>query len=355
VFDIKQCAQIGFVFSARREKSIVSLSDFLVSPALKKYLVLPVLTSTGLPSGITFTVGENISYLSSNLMLCVVIRNGDGSFVTSAKCAPLEYPHGCKVENCALSRQGNSIAVSQKATILLFDNHEFHRTVFEKSEDIECQVSCLMFSHDGTLLLYCIERRNSKAEVCLWNVDQDEVSSCFFASTLVSINCCCFSPDNSIAILCGDFRIEIWEDVLSPCPCMKMVKELTRLYPSSARLHYCSVSSGNEVLACCIMDDVLLYSLSSPEEESFYCRLPPAHTGQIQFCQLLRESSYLISYGIDGAVFLWDLVQEKAVAYARVAEGEERITGMSVSSTEDEVVCLTSLGRVIVIELHGLK
>ena len=355
VFDIKQSAQIGFVFSARREESIVSLSDFLVSPALRKYLVLPVLTSTGSPSGITFTVGGNISYLSGNLMLCVMIRNGDGSFVTSPKCAPLKYPDGCEVENCALSRQGKSIAISQKASIFLFDNHAFHCTVFEESEDIGCQVSCLMFSHDGTLLLYCVERRNSKAEVCLWNVDQDKVSSCFFASTLVSINCCCFSPDNSMIILCGDFRVELWEDVLCSRPRLKMVKELTRLYPIYERFYYCSVSSGNEVLACCIMNDVLLYSLSSPEEESFYCRLPPAHSGQIQFCQLLRETSYLISYGIDGAVFLWDLVQKKAVDYVRVAEGKESITGMSVSSTEDEVVCLTSLGRVIVIELHGLK
>ena len=125
--------------------------------------------------------------------------------------------------------------------------------------------------------------------------------------------------------------------------------------PMYARFHYCAVSWGNEVLACCILDDVLLYSLSSPEKESFYCRLPPAHLGQIQFCQLLRETSYLITYGIDGAVFLWDLVQENAEAYVRVAEGEESIIGMSVSSTADEVVCLTSLGRVIMIELQGLK
>ena len=125
--------------------------------------------------------------------------------------------------------------------------------------------------------------------------------------------------------------------------------------PIDARFHYCSVSWGNKVLACCIVDDGLLYSLSSPEKESFYCRLPPAQLGQILFCQLLRESSYLISYGIDGAVFLWYLVQEKAVAYARIAEGEETITGMSVSNTEDKVVCLASLGRVIMIELHGLK
>ena len=196
-----------FVREVRKVSSLLLL--FFVSSAFRKYLVLPVITSTGSPSGITFTLGGNISYLSSCLMLTVVIRSGDGSFVTSAKCAPLECPHGCKVENCALSRQGNSIAVSQKANILLFDNHEFHRTVFEKSEDIECQVSCLIFSNDGTLLLYCVERRNSKAEVCLWNVDQEQLSSSFIASQLESINCCCLSPDNSMVILCGELRVEI--------------------------------------------------------------------------------------------------------------------------------------------------
>ncbi|XP_044169801.1 LOW QUALITY PROTEIN: uncharacterized protein LOC122947288 [Acropora millepora] len=354
VFHI-QSQQVGFVFRAGSEKSFVPISDFLVSSALGKYLVLPVVTSTGWPSGITFTLGGNISYLSPNLMQCIVTRNGDGSSVISAKRAPLENPDGCEVENCALSRQGKSIAISQKASIFLFGNRASPCPVFKESEDTGCQVSCLMFSHDGTLLLYCVERRNSKAEVCLWNVDQNEVSSHFFASTLVSINCCCFSPDNSIVILCGELRIEIFENDLCSYQCLKIVKGLTRLYPINESFRYCSVSSGNEVLACCIMNDVLLYSLSSPGKESFYCRLPPAHSGQISFCQLLSETSYLISYGIDGAVFLWDLVHEKAVAYVRVTEREESITGMSVSSTEDEVVCLTSLGRVIMIELHGLN
>ena len=354
-FLIMPSERFGFVFCAGSEKSIVPLSDFLVSSALRKYLVLPVVTSAWSPSAITFTLGGNISFLSSNLVMYVLIRNGEGSFTQN--CTPLKHPDGFVVEHCALSRQRNSIAVSQKASIFLFDNHAFPRTVFEESENIGCQVSCLMFSHDGILLLYCVERRNSKAEVCLWNVDQHKLSSCVFASTLVSINCCCFSPDNSMIILCGDFRVELWEVVLCSRPRLKMVKELTRLYPIYERFHYCSVSSGNEVLVCCIMNDVLLYSLSSPDKESFFCRLPPAHSGQIQFCQFLRETHYLISYGIDGAVFLWELIQRKAKAkaYARVTEREESITGMSVSSMEDEVVCLTSMGRVIAIKLHGLK
>ena len=286
-------------------------------------------------------------------MLYVVIRNDDGSF--TANCTTMKHPDGCVLENCALSRQGNSIAVSLKDSIFLFDNHAFHCTVFEESEDIGCQVSCLIFSHDSTLLLYCVERRNSKAEVCLWNVDQNKLSSCFFASALVSINCCCLSPDNSMVILCGELRVEIWENVLR-CSRQCMVKDLMELYPSNEKFHYCSVSSGNERLACCIVDDILLYSLDSPAEE-FFWRLPPAHLGQIQFCQFLRETHYLISYGIDGTVFLWELIQRKAKAkaYARVTEREESITGMSVSSMEDEVVCLTSLGRVITIKLLGLK
>ena len=349
--------QVGFVFCAGSEKSIFPLSDFLVL-SVKEYLVLPTVTSTGSPSGIMFTLGGNISYLSSNFMLFVLIRNGDGSFAT--KCVPLKFdrkvaPLSC-VENCALSRQGNSIAIFQKASIFLFRDRKFHCTLFKESEDIGCQVSCLIFSHDSTLLLYCVERRKSKVEVCSWNVPQNKPSFSFFASELMSINCCCFSLDNSMVILCGELRVEIWEDVLCSRQCLKMVIAVDEIgpYQTNGRFHCCSVSSGNELLACCIADDVLLCSLCSPAKESF-CRLPCAHLGQIQFCQFLRETHYLISYGIDGAVFLWDLYEGKAVAFARVAEIEEIIEGMSVSSMEDEVVCLTSRGRVIMIKLHGLK
>ncbi|XP_015752392.1 PREDICTED: uncharacterized protein LOC107332184 isoform X2 [Acropora digitifera] len=353
-FLIVPSEQVGFVFCAGSEKSIVPLSEFLVSWALSMYLVLPRVTSTWSPSGITFTLEGNISYLSPNLVLYVVIRNGEGSFTTN--CVPLNRLFNCVVEMCALSRQGNTIAVSQKDSIFLFDNHAFQCTVFEESEDIGCQVSCLMFSHDGTLLLYCVERRNSKAEVCLWNILQKKPSSCFFASKLEFINCCCFSPDNSMAIVCGELRVEIWEDVLCSRQCLKMAIEMDGMWPYRAddRFRYCSVSSKNELLACCIADDVVLCSLFSPAKKSF-CRVPRAHLGQIQFCEFLRETRYLISYGIDGRVFLWHLYEGKAAAFARVTERDESIEGMSVSSMEDEVVCLTSLGRVITIKLHGLK
>ena len=107
-----------FVFSAGSEESIVLLSDFPVSSSLGEYLKIPQLSSNGSPSGVTFTSEGNILYLFSPiLMLCDLIRNGDGSFATN--CAPLKFgrkvaPLSC-VENCALSRQGNSIAISPKS------------------------------------------------------------------------------------------------------------------------------------------------------------------------------------------------------------------------------------------------
>ena len=342
----KPTQQAGFVFSAGSGESIVFLSDFPLSSSLGMYLKTEV----------TFSLRRNILFLFPNLMPSVLVRN-------ATNCARLTaYPPQCVVtplpciKNCALSRQGNSIAISQKACIFLFWDCNSHCTVFEESEDSGCQVSCLIFSHDSTLLLYCVERRNSQAKVCLWNVDQHKLSSCFFASTLVSINCCCFSPDNSMVILCGELRVEIWEDVVCSRRCLKMVIEMDGMWPYQAndRFRYCSVSSENELLACCIADDVVLCSLCSPVKSSF-CRLPRAHLGQIQFCQFLRETRYLISYGIDGRVFLWHLYEGKAAAFARVAKREESIEGMAVSSMEDEVVCLTSLGRVITIKLHGLK
>ena len=348
--------QAVFVFRARSDERIVFLSDFPLS-SLKR---VRFWSSSVSPSEVTFTLRGNILCLFSNSMLSVLVRNGDGSFATNR--APLTYPLKCGVtqwpciENWALSRQGNSVAISQKACIFLFCDYNLHCTVFKESEDSGCQVSCLIFSHDSKLLLYCVERRNSQAEVCLWDVLQKKPSFCFLASKLEFINCCCFSADDSMAILCGDLRVEIWEDVLCSRQCLKTVIEMDEIWPYRAddRFHCCSVSWKNELLACCIADDVVLCSLCSPAKASFR-RLPQAHLGQIQFCQFLREARYLISYGIDGRVFLWHLYEGKAAAFARVTERDESIKGMSVSSMEDEVVCLTSLGRVITIKLHGLK
>ena len=72
--------------------------------------------------------------------------------------------------------------------------------------------------------------------------------------------------------------------------------------------------------------------------------LPRGHFGRIEFCQFLNGRRYLISYGVDCTVLLWDLGEWKAAAYTIVAQGRESILGMAVCPSEDRVVCLTAFG-----------
>ena len=53
-------------------------------------------------------------------------------------------------------------------------------------------------------------------------------------------------------------------------------------------------------------------------------------------------------------VFLWDLIEAKAVGFAQIAQGQENIVSMAVSPEEERLVCFTSSGRVCVIRLWNL-
>ena len=116
----------------------------------------------------------------------------------------------------------------------------------------------------------------------------------------------------------------------------------------------CTVSPEHNLLACCITDRIVLCPLNTSTDQ-FIRQLPRAHLGKIEFCQFLEGNRYLISYGVDGTVFLWDLMEWRPVAFAKVVEERESIVSLYVSHEKDEVVCLTSVGRLIVINLCGLK
>jgi hypothetical protein len=79
--------------------------------------------------------------------------------------------------------------------------------------------------------------------------------------------------------------------------------------------------------------------------------VPHNHLGKVEYCDFLRGNRYLISYGIDGVVFLFDLVEGKSIAYVRL----ESIISMALSADEDKAVCLESSGKMSVINLYGLK
>ena len=79
------------------------------------------------------------------------------------------------------------------------------------------------------------------------------------------------------------------------------------------------------------------------------------HLGKIEFCRFLKVNRYLISYAIDGMVFLWDISESKAIGFVRIGQGEEKIVSMAVSPEEDKAICFSSADRVCVLNLRNLK
>ena len=71
----------------------------------------------------------------------------------------------------------------------------------------------------------------------------------------------------------------------------------------------------------------------------------------IKSCNFLKGNRYLISYGIDDVLFLFDLLLWEPIAYARL----ECTIAMAISPDEDKIVCLGSSGEVVLINLHGLN
>jgi len=265
---------------------------------------------------------------------------------------------GFHVKRCVFSQDGNLIATHQGTNILLFDFSNFVCSLCDDRYD-ENDVSRLIFSPDNALLLYFIQKRwgarTDGLDFYVWDVENRHICASFDTpSELLSIDCCCFSSDNSKLIICGEFSLEVWKYASGPCGLLTRVEtNVPSLYTGIDKFTHCTVSSENDLLACCIGDRILLYPLNTFTDSSIL-QLPRAHLGKIEFCLFLKENRYLISYGVDGTMFLWDLSKWKAVAYVTVAQGCESILGMVVLPEEDEVICFTSSGRQSVIKLHGL-
>ncbi|KAL9974421.1 hypothetical protein ACROYT_G011449 [Oculina patagonica] len=167
----------------------------------------------------------------------------------------------------------------------------------------------------------------------------------------LDVECCCLSSNRREIVLCGEYQIEIWQYAEQSC------RFLTRLAVgkpyNSVKFSYCTVSLDDQFLVCCIADIILVYSLQASDIYSSK-QVLRGHLGRIEFCRFLKVNRYLISYGVDGMVFLWDLTESKAVGFARVTQGRDSILTMAVSPEEDKAVCFTSSGRVCVIKLCGL-
>ena len=256
-----------------------------------------------------------------------------------------------QVEKCAFSPDGKLIAAHHDTKINLHDTIgqdccRFVCTVFEA--DDEFSVLQLTFSANSSFLLFCI----GNGPFIVWDVTKRETLAPFYPPVVSESVCCCITEDNRV-VLCTEPYIDIWNSAMSPW-CLLRRLAIGLLYSAADKITYCTVSPKNNVLACCIVDRILPYSLDCLTNQPVL-KLPRTHLGKIEFCRFLKENRYIISYGIDGALFLWDLLERTAISFIRILLERGNITCMTVSPKEDKVVGCTSSGRFFAVKLCGLK
>ena len=260
------------------------------------------------------------------------------------------------VKNCVLSPSGRLIAIHRGIIVNLYILtvanfvEVLHKIDLFKAE-CESTTVHMTFSSDSTSLLLCVQDFKHPPLCFVWDVEGKSRSGNFRSQTLLTVDCCCLSSCKTKLILCGEYQIEIWKYNEDPC---RLLNRLGVEKPyQSVNFSKCCVSLDDEFLACCIANRILVYNLNVSHINSSK-RVLRGHIGRIDFCKFLRENRYLISYGIDGMVVLWDMSGFKAVGFSKAAQGEECILSMAVSREEDVAVCFNSSGRVCLIRLRGL-
>jgi len=119
---------------------------------------------------------------------------------------------------------------------------------------------------------------------------------------------------------------------------------------NSVKFSLCIVSQDNEVLVCCIANLIYVYKLTVANIYSSR-QILRGHLGKIEFCRFLKGNLFLISYGVDGMVFLWNITESIVIVFFCFSLGREKIVSMAVSPEEDRAGCFLSSGRVCVITL----
>ena len=257
-----------------------------------------------------------------------------------------------EVKNCALSPNGQLVAIHQGSKLMLYTFTDFSlvetRTVF--TEEFGYTISSLSFSGDSASLLYCFRVWQSFTRGDVWDVVGKLVSSSLKSQALVVVECCCISSGKQEIMLCGKYQIEIWKYGERSCHLLTTIR-VEKMY-HSLRFSQCIVSSDNQLLVCCIANTILVYRRSALDINSSK-RVLLGHLGKIEFCRFLKENRYLISYGIDGMVFLWDTIEFKAVGFERIPL--DTVACMAVSPDEEEVVCYSYTNLICVVKLCELK
>ena len=344
--------QSRYWFQDDDEETVISVKNF--SPAFLSSF-LPVVSAE--PMQVAFASADAILVLYSDSTLASM--ENDGTAIASEKSLTHPFGESQQVKKAQFSADGKLIVTHQGTKILLY------RTVPGSNERSKCPDSVFQingdfngllgvafvalstlpgsdeastdhgkcpdlvfgahddfivlhftFSADSTLLLFCI-RRNLGLSFFVWNVQEKVVSASFDSPGLMCEDCCCcFSLDSKELIICTESYIGFWDHTSRPCRLLRKV-ETDVPYTEVDKFTHCTVSPENDLLAYCITDRILLCPLKTSKNQSIR-QLPRAHLGKVEFCQFLGGNRYLISYGVDGTVFLWDLSEWRVASFAKI-------------------------------------
>ena len=360
----KKEKQVGYLFRRDVEKRAVILKN-LFSPF--QFFRWSHKQNSGLEKSVAamFSSSHTVTCISSDSVVAFWNFRDDYDIafhVTSN--FPLRFSPAAQASyetsKYVFSPDGELIALQQQNKIMLHCVAESNKlekqrtcTVFET----ECggMDARLNFSADSSLLFVCIQDNFEGPLFYVWDVKRKSMSESFDSLGPPTVDCFCLSPDLNNLILCGGwYEIEIWDFKKHPRRLLKKM-EVEGFY-NPVKFSQCNVSLDNELLVCCIANLIYVYNLPVSHSKIHSSRrILRGHVGKIEFCRFLKVNRYLVTYAIDGMVFLWDVTESKAIGFVRIAQGQEKITSMLVSPEEDIVVCFLSSNRVCVIHLYKLE
>ena len=194
-----------------------------------------------------FNSNTNIVFVNSQgMMRSFKTEDGDGCLESDTE-RSLRNPsrdENCLTKDCIFSEDGKIIATQQASEILLFEDGTF---LYSTLNGDNC-FSCFTLSPDGSILLYCVQTSDNTQHFYTVDVCKQIKSKCeSLISEIMTVECCCFSPDNTKLILCGNFLVEVWQYPF--CSNMPMQSYQTfSPHNQSNTFSYCSVSSNNKWL-----------------------------------------------------------------------------------------------------------
>ncbi|XP_028407411.1 uncharacterized protein LOC114530030 [Dendronephthya gigantea] len=318
--------------------------EFLRKCLFRKY------TKPTQPDKVTFTSPHSITFLFDD-GLCLSYNLTDKDMIQHDIRYLGKNEHSTKglVKKFTFSHGGKIIAMHQGSELILFKGGEFLCSVFNVKEECEHIFPCLTFSTDDSLLLFSVQKGGDDQSFYVWDVTNSVLSDPLSLPYTMHIESVCFSSNRTKLYFCNALSVMVLDYPPKLSARSFNFLDVPNVHHIAQRkCNYCTVSSDNKLLACCIGNEILIHPVNGPN--SFW-NVPNNHTGRIEYCKFLRENRYLISYGIDGVVFLFDLFVWKSIAY--VSQGS--IISMAMSPDQDKIVSLGSSGEIRMVKLFGLK